>query len=478
MFKTSLIYFLIRGANGVVALATIAILTRLFEPSEYGAYALGVAGIALFSSVFFNWITVSVARFYAMHVEAPAILLAESYRRFLQVAGLAILLTACFSIWSPIESVSPLFAVAVGVGSIAMGWHILELQISNAQSMPSRYGLLTLSRSVFVLVFVIVAYYAGFGSLGAVIGVGLASAASAGAFWRRRQFQLSATNNELRSRLVKYGLPLTFTYLGGMILSVSDRFMIAAWLGAAAAAGYSAAYDIALLTIGTAINVFFLAGYPRVTLAWEEGGAAGARVAMLPLARAVMIGVPLISGIFIGMASDIAWVFLGESIRADAERIIPWVAVAMAIMCLKSYILDIAFQLKKETHMQLRITLLMAAVNVGLNFMLISSYGVLGAAISTVVAFSLGAVLSWSCGRALEIYPATMRDFATMIVAFLAVVLAIQLLPSGDHSLLLMAARLAIGMAGFTIVVMIGDLMGCRRFVVRVLRTKLSGSIS
>ncbi|MGH9876307.1 MAG: polysaccharide biosynthesis C-terminal domain-containing protein, partial [Nitrososphaerales archaeon] len=326
-----------------------------------------------------------------------------------------------------------------------------------------RYGLLTASRGALALVAALIFVQAGLGGIGAVFGAAVASLVSMIFFGAHCLANTRHNNSNLRRQMVAYGLPLTLTYLAIMVLDVSDRFMIAWWMGPSAVAGYAASYDLTQQTVGVALNVFFLASYPRITVAWEAGGVQAARQAMVPLSHAMLLVAPLVAGLFIGLADDITQLVLGSAVQPDAARVMPWVAFAIVIGCLKSYFLDIAFQLAKVTHMQLRITVMMAVLNVALNIVLIPKFGVVGAAMSTAAAFSSGAVLSWWFGRRLGIYSARKRDVMSMTLAFLAIVLSIQLVPTSAYSGLAdVILRLLAGLAGYVVAVMVTNLAGVR----------------
>lgn len=468
MFKTSLIYFLIRAVNGVVALATIYVLTRILTAEQYGLYAMGMAGLGLCGSVFFQWIAVAVSRFYAAHVAEPDALLVEAYRLFFRIAAAGSLVTAIYAVWSPMPAITPVLALAIGIGAIAMGLHSLGLQVANARGQPVSFGLLTVSRGVLALIAAIALVQAGLGGVGAVFGAALASALSVTFFGARPLTKVRHNNPNLRHQMVVYGLPLTLTYLATMVLDVSDRFMIGWWLGTPAVAGYSASYDLTQQTVGAILNVLFLASYPRVISAWEAGGAPAAREAMRPLSRALLLVAPLVAGVFIGLAPEISKLVFGAELQADAVKVMPWVAFAVALGCLKSFFLDIAFQLAKVTHMQLRITAVMAVLNVLLNFMLIPKFGVVGAAMSTTAAFSLGSFMSWWYGRRLGVYPVRSCEVISMVVALIAIVLAIKLTPiSGVASLTDASFRLFAGFASFAVAVMVTNLAGVRSALVR-----------
>ncbi len=463
MFKKSLIYFLIRAVNGVLALGMIYILTRILSAEQYGIYALGMAGIGYFASVSFHWISVAVSRFYSAHLAKPDVLLAAATLLFIRVATAVMFATAVFALWQPIRAITPMLAWAIGIGAIAMGWHTLGIQVANARGQPFRYGLLTVSRSALALLAAVAFVKAGMGGVGAVFGLSLACVVSVIFFGVRRQTKVQLSSPQLRHQIIVYGLPLTLTNLATMVLDVSDRFMIGWWLGPSAVAGYAASYDLTQLSVGSALNVFFLASYPRITTAWESGGAPGARQAMLPLARAMLLGTPVVVGIFVGMASDITRFFLGASLRADAVLVIPWVAIAIAIGCLKSYFLDIAFQLAKVTHMQSRITVLMAVLNVVLNLALMPKFGVVGAAMSTAAAFSMGAALSWWFGKRVAVYPAGKGDVMSMVSTLLALVCAMKLIPTNtDDGVPEAAMRLIAGLTAFAIAALITNLAGSR----------------
>lgn len=467
MLKTSLIYLLIRVINGVLALATIYILTRILSAEQYGLYALGMAGIGLCSSVLFQWIAVAVARFHAAHVAEPDVLLVEAYRLFFRIAAIGLFLTAIFAAWSPIPAIKPVLALAIGTGAIALGLHSLGLQVANARGQPISFGLLTASRGALALAVAVAFVQAGFGGFGAVFGFALASVVSVLIFGARRRTKVKHNSSALRRQMVVYGLPLTLTYLATMVLDVSDRFLIGWWLGTPAVAGYAAAYDLTQQVVGAAMNVLFLATYPRITAAWEAGGAPAAREAMRPLSRAILLGAPLVTGIFIGLAPEISRIVFGTAIRADAAQIMPWVAFAIAVGCIKSYYLDIAFQLAKVTHMQLRITAVMAVLNVVLNLFLLPHFGILGAAMATATSFTFGAILSWWFGRRLGIYPSGANDALTMLSSLFIILTAMQLVPTSAFGAIFdVATRLISGLCCYVIVIFVTNFAGARSAII------------
>ena len=134
-----MLYFIVRVGNGVFAVATLAVFTRLLSPEEYGVYALGMAVATIASGVLFQWLNVAVSRFYPPHIEDPSkVMGVVSFGFWVATAVAALIFIGLFP-----------FLVAFGVKSItgfvllmitiALGLYTLALQVANAES-PHSHG--------------------------------------------------------------------------------------------------------------------------------------------------------------------------------------------------------------------------------------------------------------------------------------------------------------------------------------------------
>lgn len=175
MFKDSFVYLVVRFVNGVLSLAAIYALTHTLSAEEYGLYALGAAAIGIAASVFFQWIAVSVSRFYAAHRDEAEALLGEAYRLLLCVAAALMFVVMMLMAWAPSARLPPLLTLGVGVGAVGMGLFNLALQIANAQGQVRRYGLLTALRGALALLLSVLLVQLGLAGIGAVLGVALAA---------------------------------------------------------------------------------------------------------------------------------------------------------------------------------------------------------------------------------------------------------------------------------------------------------------
>lgn len=244
MYKTALVYFVVRGANGIFALASAFVLTRIMSPADYGVYAMGVAAVGMLSSIFFQWIAVTISRFYAAHIDKPGFLIWQGFILFCGVAAIPLLIAAGLSAWTPTETLTPAFVWLITMGCIAMGWHNVSMQVANVQIQPLRYGGLTITRAAVVLAGAALLVSLGYGAFGALFAVVLGNLAAIAVFGARVQRQSFDSESELRRQMTAYGMPLVLTYVATMVLDFSDRFIIGYLMGAASVAGYAAAYDL------------------------------------------------------------------------------------------------------------------------------------------------------------------------------------------------------------------------------------------
>ena len=426
MIKIYATYFSFRISNGLLGLLTIYVLTRFLPPDQYGIYALGVGAIAFFGSIFFQWICVSVSRFYsAKEIKQDELIYEASVAFVVSAATLAALsiIASLFSV--AFKNINPIFILVVCLGAVTTGFHSLSLQLANAEGSHYRYGLLGISRNFFSLIIVGVLSLSGWGGVISVVGYVVASMLSVAIFGLIKIRPIKTRNIEVGRKIYEYGLPLTIAYSAIMVLDLSDRFLIGWIMGPSAVAGYAAAYDFTQQSLGAIMNLFFVVNFPAVVSAWESESKLSAKNAMLPLYSTLLLAIPLVAGVFLGWTSEISKMVFGSSVRTEAEKIIPWIAIAITIGSIKSYFFDVALQLQRNSRVQIIITLIMALSNVAFTVVLLKKMGTVGAAMATALSFCIGAIISWWYGRKLNLYPIrgveALAMFATLLITVVAI---------------------------------------------------------
>jgi O-antigen/teichoic acid export membrane protein len=427
------IYFLFRAGNGVVALLSLMLLTRWLPADQYGRYALGISGANVIAALGFQWLSVSVGRFHSSKEIGPGRLF-DTARRCAWVVGAAVLAVALLLValdWPASGSAG--FVLTVAALGVTLGMHGLHLQFLNSRQDALRYGWLTASRSWLALALCLAAVWGGGLATAALAGSLVGSAAALALLGARKagpQDEGTSARAAVAPELLRFGLPLSLTYLSITILDASDRFMLNHWHGTAAVAAYGAAFDLIQQILGAVLNVLYLAAYPRVIAAWERGGIDAAKAALAPLRKATLTLAPLGALLFAGLAPDIAALMLGPQVAAQAAAVMPAVAVAVACSGMRAFCFDIALHLRRATRLHVTTTALMAGLNLMLNLALIPRFGAWGAAIASAAAFGLGAGLSLWFGRLDRLFDNIGVDFARSAVAVLAGWFCIQVVRS------------------------------------------------
>ena len=415
LIRDSFRYLLSRLVTGLVAVATLVIITRLLGREAYGKYVLWIGVVSVASTVGFQWIAAALGRFLPGQPENQGGVVAAAavlYRRVaisvVGLGGLALIITRHQS-----DLLLPLgFVIASTVG---MGWTNIAVQIANALRRPEIFGMLNVTRGVTGLLFAVVLVSAGFGANGALAATTLSCVAVAVVAKRLllvNEGGVIGASGETVSRMWRYGLPLSLTYVAVTITDLADRFLLSWFEGAGAVAGYAASYDFVQQLIGAGMNVFFLAGFPKAVAAWDSGDGKAAVGAVRSMARMIIFFGGLAIVVFAGIAPHLCAVLFGESIREEAKRVMPYLAAALVLAAYRSFVLDAVLQLGRRTRAQAFAIGAMALVNVVANVLLIPRLGALGAAYAMIVSVTCGVIIAGILGRAVTRMP---RAFGELI---------------------------------------------------------------
>lgn len=409
ILRHSVTYFSARLVSGVITLLTISLLTQLLPPAEYGRYALVMATIGLISNVMFGWLGSGLVRSLMLEHERQKVSTAVLFTWFclnLSLSAITIILVGVleFAEWRRL--------VLQGICLLwAQTWYDLCLEAYRGSLMPSRYGLLQTLRALITLGVGISSVQAGWGASGALIGAfcgyGLPSLLLKPA---ALQFRLGALTAQTLKELTRYGLPISVNSSFLMVVHFSDRFLIAALLGEAAAGIYSAAYDLAQQSLALVLRSLGNAIPPLIFRAVEQSDY---ERALQYLERNFQL-----LGIVGALATVLLWMtapylctlVLGEAFREAALPILPVVALATFIVGLRTHHFLLPFLIRRSTGGLIVPSLLASLVNLGLNLWWIPRFGILGAAWATLCAYVVSLVLVFAIGSRLFSLPSVVKD--------------------------------------------------------------------
>ncbi|MCR4405259.1 MAG: oligosaccharide flippase family protein [Candidatus Acetothermia bacterium] len=383
----------------MINFAAIAVYTRLLSPMDYGRYSLVLAGVGLCNLVFFQWLRVSLLRFLPAHVENPRELLSAILSGFSAV-GLFVGFMGPLLAWLwPDLTWRGLIGLAVPL-LWAEAWFELNLELARSKLQPLRYGLMSGLKAASSLGLGALLVLSGLRTYGPLTGLLLgALLAGVGLSWPEWKGVRPLASSRLLPGLLRYGLPLTTTFALGFVISTSDRFIIAWFLGEGPAGVYAAGYDLGQQPLILLMTVVNLAAYPLAVRALEHRGTEAAQAQVRKNATLLLaVAVPGAVGLAV-LAPNIAGVLLGAGFREEGALILPWVAFAILMSGVRAYHFDLAFQLGRRTIGQVWVVGPAAALNFVLNLWWIPSLGILGAVYATAAAYLVALGLSAGLGR-------------------------------------------------------------------------------
>jgi len=429
MLRHSAVYLLARGLPGIVNFLAIAVYTRLLSPEEYGRYALAVAGVGLASVVLFQWICLSVLRFLPAY-QTPTVLLSSVkgiYYTLVGITGLAALVGTAIGVAARWERLL-FFALPL---LWLQAWFDLNLEVARASLQPVKYGLGAGVRALTALsvgTLVALQYPVAYAPLIGLL-VGTAAGGSLLAYRQWWGFRANLEKNTVQ-QVLRYGLPLTGTFALTFIVSYSDRFLLAYYLGEQAAGIYAAGYDIASQSLGVVMMIVNLAAYPLAVSALEQLGLQEAQRQLSRNLWLLLATATPIATVMVLFSSQLSSLVLGGQFHEAAGAIIPWVSVAVLLSGMRAYHFDLAFQLGKRTGRQLWVVGVAAVVNIALNVEWIPQWGLKGAAWATLAAYAVALVMSAILGRGVFLIPMSWRAITQVVTAALTMLAVWYILPS------------------------------------------------
>lgn len=190
-------------------------------------------------------------------------------------------------------------------------------------------------------------------------------------------------NKEILSVAFKFGFPLVFSSLGFMLLNQSDRFIIKFLLGAKHVALYGLAYRIAGV-----LNMFLVLPFSLglLPIAYKYYGQ--------PDDNRFFSKLMTYSTFFFVWGFVFLSLFSKEIVGIFAKRTDFYSAYIIVPIILLSYVFSgmrltasLGMMLTKNTKYIAWITLAVSALNIILNFIFIPKFGIMAAAVNTIVSF-------------------------------------------------------------------------------------------
>lgn len=462
LFKHSGIYILAKLIPGLMAFAALSIYTHLLDPEEYGIYTLLFTGTIFLHNVIYNWLSSGALRYWANSNYSNSQFLNTLSVSYLKISAVlfCFLLIGLFIYWGKEQAIwlfsGYLFLTAWALFTITQTFYSASIR-------PSYYAYLTISYSLLALTFGSLFSYLGFGATGVIFGIALGIFIPAIYVFNKiwLPFKPSEYQPRLFKRLYVYGMPLAAAALVEEITKVSDRFMLAGMKSKSDAGLYAVGYDLSgnsILMIMAAINV---AAYPVIIKLLDSDGVKAATEYFKHYVILLMaIAIPAVVGLNL-VGPNLVYLLIDADYQKSVIFLLPWITIAIFLMGLQVFYFDLAFQLGQKTIASVKIAVVIAIINVGLNYKLIPGYGIQGAAIATISSFAVGCILSAYYGKKHFSLPFPISDIFKILISTFIMFISLYLFKdyTGWGWLLI---QLTIGLASYLIVSLILNVLEIR----------------
>jgi O-antigen/teichoic acid export membrane protein len=259
--------------------------------------------------------------------------------------------------------------------------------------------------------------------------------------WRWRILDLPVVKESML-----YGLPLLGLNVSGFVTDWGDRYLLSYFRTEAELGLYTAGYNMANYVTMFLVSALNSALIPVTMNVWNEEGPDSARASLESFLRYYsLVALPVLFGVS-AVAEELIGL-LASAKYLPAAAVIPWVLGAKVIQGAYYPFLAGLFLTKRTGWLALFLAVA-ALLNLGLNWVMIPSMGMVGAAITTLIAYAVyvfgGGLFSQ---RYLRLrFP--LRSFAVYTLAGAAMYLAVRAIPSaGDNHALTLALRVPAGVA-------------------------------
>lgn len=395
--KDLAIYGLGDVAVSVINFLLLPVYVRYLTRDDYGVLAL-LGGVEVIAKIFFRCgLDGSFMRFYYDCEDQQARQrLASTIFFFLLALNGALLVVSLAS--SPALAAylfdGPRHVLAlrlVLLNTFAIAFTFLPFHLLRMEKRTAEFSMLTLARSVFTFVLRIgLIVGMGYGVLGAVLA-DLAVTAGVMLVLLPRFAPLIRPmfSRRVLAESLAFGLPRVPHAAAQQVVAVGDRFILQMFRPMADVGVYSMGVTFGL------IQKLFLSAFESAWAPFYYDNARGPDAPRLfsTITVYVMAVLALMTAGLSAVGGDLLVAMAGEEYAAGAD-VVTWTAVGVLLQGF--YLLtSIGLNITKHTAYYPASTIAAAAANVGLNFLLIPRYGLLGAAWANAAAYAIQAGLAY-----------------------------------------------------------------------------------
>jgi O-antigen/teichoic acid export membrane protein len=440
--QRSSLYFVSNLLVVLCGAISLPLWTRLFTREQYGLFALFNVTIT-FMAVFSKFgMQHAALRFYSEAHSEKSSLEPKTYfsttiigATALSLAVTAVVVGATWA-WLRAEPSHAFLALLLPAGAVVVvrSMSNVLMNMLRAEQKATLHAILHAARRygrlVFALAMVLILgievrnIY-----LGWLVAAGLLATFLTLRLIRLGRLSFTAFSPSFFKQALAYSFPMIWLEVSNSILTLGDRYVLQYVMGAEAVGVYSVGYNTGSLAQSLLARPLRMAIVPMYLALWAaKGTAATTEFLGKALRYYCMLGVPL--------ALTVTWyreeiiTLLVTSRFIESAEILPFI-IAPLVLYGGYGIFAAGLYIHKKTSVLMYSTIVAAVVNVLLNLVLVPRYGLLGAALATLIAYVVLAVIVYVQANRLVAVPIDLLLIGKVIAFSLAAIGLIEWSASG-----------------------------------------------
>lgn len=395
----------------IASLISFPILTRMFEVGEYGMLGLITGTIPLLVAVGKIGMQHASIRFYSdvSNGGTPWTMVhyySSLYLTLMLSAGTLFLIWNIFVMTVGEEIFDDLtLCILFVISSYIVLVRILEsamLNVLQAQEKAGRHAIFKVCKKLLVLAATLgtlffykaelIPYFQALAIAEAVLLVGFALY-----FIPFKSIKLSGYKKSLVASMMAFGIPMFGMEFGGALMNVADRYIINAYLTKEQLGAYSSAYTLVDYAQGIVTTALIASAIPMFLRLNAKQGLDQAQQFLTGALRVyIWAAMPVI--FIVASAGESILTFLAGEDYAVGAPVMPWVAAGIGLFGVFELVAA-GLYLSKNTGKMFYIVLGTAIANIALNLFAIPRFGLLGAAVTTLLCYFAAIVASYQWGK-------------------------------------------------------------------------------
>lgn len=462
-------------SQALTGFLAITVYTHLLTPAQYGHFAVAQSVMLVSYVLLFKWLDASMARFYAGAQEDGSLRnhFRSAYAAFAFWAvitmGVSVGITLALPLSPELQTVVLAAIAAVHARALLM----MGIESHLAAGEIKSYVMIEAGGAWLCLLMGVICVKLGFAGAGPLTGLALGSAIVL-LFDLPRMLLRAKGGHVVRAKIISYahyGLPLAFSVGVTLMLSTTDRMMLALFHGDAAAGTYAAGYNLAARIVEILFMAIWLMASPMAVMAMEQKGVEAAQKVLRDNFDLLLLSAaPAGAGIAL-VAPELVRLLIAPAYHDAALTIVPLSALTGVLSGFLFYYLEQAFTLSKATKRLFVINAIILLVQIASGLLLIPRYGAVGAISANVAAICTGIVLALVIGRRYIALPVPLLDIGKCLVCCAIMACGVRLIVIPDP-LLSLFCKAAAGATLFALTAIAFDLAEVRTLLHRFSKTR------